>query len=196
MNKIGMITLGAAIILGGSIGFGAINQGFAQENDSKKVESKASNELIGIEKAKAVALEQVDGIVESVELEKDDGQTYYEVDIDQGNKDFDIDVDAYTAKIIKIDESHHDDDDNDDYEVHASAATKGSLISEKEAIAIAKKNITGEVIEIELDEDDGRYEYEMELKTSNGEAEITIDAKSGKVLELENDDDDDDRYED
>ena len=101
MNKIGMITLGAAIILGGSIGFGAINHGFAQENDSKKVESKASNELIGIEKAKAAALEQVDGIVESIELEKDNGQTYYEVDIDKGNKDFDIDVDAYTAKIIK-----------------------------------------------------------------------------------------------
>ncbi|MBZ5752080.1 PepSY domain-containing protein, partial [Metabacillus rhizolycopersici] len=162
MNKIGMITLGAAIILGGSIGFGAINHGFAQENPSKTVESKASHELIGIEKAKAVALEQVDGIVESIELEKYNGQTYYEVDIDKDNKDFDIDVDAYTAKIIKIDESR----DDDDYEVHASAATKGSLISEKEAIAIAKKNITGEVVEIELDEDDGRYEYEMELKTS------------------------------
>lgn len=186
MNKIGMITLGAAIILGGSIGFGAINHGFAQENPSKTVESKASHELIGIEKAKAVALEQVDGIVESIELEKYNGQTYYEVDIDKGNKDFDIDVDAYTAKIIKIDESR-DDDDDDDYEVHASAAT-GSLISEKEAIAIAKKNITGEVVEIELDEDDGRYEYEMELKTSNGEADITIDANSGKVVELENDD--------
>ena len=191
MNKIGMITLGAAIILGGSIGFGAINHGFAQENDSKKVESKASNELIGIEKAKAVALEQVDGIVESVELEKDDGQTYYEVDIDKGNKDFDIDVDAYTAKIIRIDESHDDDDDDN---VKASATTKGSLISEKEAIAIAKKNIAGEVVEIELDEDDGRYEYEMELRTSNGEAEITIDAGSGKVLELEIDEDD--RYDD
>jgi uncharacterized membrane protein YkoI len=62
------------------------------------------------------------------------------------------------------------------------------LISEKEAIVIAKKNITGEVVEIELDEDDGRYEYEMELKTSNGEADITIDANSGKVVELENDD--------
>ena len=191
MNKIGMITLGAAIILGGSIGFGAINQGFAQENDSKKVESKASNELIGMEKAKAVALEQVDRIVESVELEKDDGQTYYEVDIDKGNKDFDIDVDAYTAKIIRIDESHDDDDDDN---VKASATTKGSLISEKEAIAIAKKNIAGEVVEIELDEDDGRYEYEMELRTSNGEAEITIDAGSGKVLELEIDEDD--RYDD
>jgi uncharacterized membrane protein YkoI len=194
MNKIGMITLGAAIILGGSIGFGAINHVFAQEDHSKKVETKAANELIGIEKAKAVALEKVDGIVESVELEKDNGQTYYEVDIDKDNKDFDIDVDAYTAKIISIDESH-DDDDDDNHEVHASAATKGSLISEKEAITIAKKNIEGEVVEIELDEDDGRYEYEMELKTAQGEAEITIDAKSGKVVELENDDDDD-QYED
>lgn len=188
MNKIGMITLGAAIILGGSIGVGTINHGFAQENHSKTVGSKASHEIIGIEKAKAVALEKVDGIVESIELEKYNGQTYYEVEIDKGNKDFDIDVDAYTAKIIKIDESRDDDDDNDDYEVHASTATKGSLISEKEAIAIAKKNITGEVVEIELDEDDGRYEYEMELKTSTGEADITIDAKSGKVVELEHDD--------
>ena len=181
MNKIGMITLGAAIILGGSIGFGAINHGFAQENDSKKVESKASNELIGIEKAKAVALEQVDGIVESIELEKDNGQTYYEVDIDKGNKDFDIDVDAYTAKIINIDESRDDDDDNDDdYEVHASA-TKGSLISEKEAIAIAKKNIPGEVVEIELDEDDGRYEYEIELRLQMARQISRLMLKVGKL---------------
>lgn len=197
MKKIAMVTLGAAIILGGSIGFGAINHGFAQEDNTKKVESKAStsNELIGIEKAKEAALQKVDGIVESVELEKDDGRTYYEVDIDKGDKDFDIDVDAYTAEIIRIDESDDDDDDRyDDDNVKTSAATKGSLISEKEAIAIAKKHITGEVVEIELDEDDGRYEYEMELRTSNGEADITIDAKSGKVVELEHDDDD--RYDD
>ena len=70
-------------------------------------------------------------------------------------------------KSLSIDESRDDDDDDDDdHEVHASAATKGSLISEKEAIAIAKKNIPGEVVEIELDEDDGRYEYEIELKDS------------------------------
>jgi uncharacterized membrane protein YkoI len=189
MKKIVTITLATAIVLGGSI---AINHGYAQEDDKQKAEVKQTNELIGIEKAKAAALEKVDGTVESVELERNNGQTYYEVDIDKEQKDYDIDVEAYTAKILKVDENR-DDDDDDDLEMQVFASTKGSIILEEEAIAIAKKNITGEVVEIGLDEDDGKYEYEMEFKTAQGGADITIDAQSGKVVELEiNDDDNDD----
>jgi uncharacterized membrane protein YkoI len=185
MKKIVTFTLVTAIVLGGSI---AINHGYAKEDNQKKVEDKQTNERIGIEKAKAVALEQVDGTFESVELNRDNGQTYYEVDIDKDNKEFDIDVDAYSAEILKVEEKR-----DDDYrEVKASTSSKESIISEEEAMTIANKNITGEVVKIELDEDDGRYEYEMQVKTAQGEAEITIDAHSGKVVELEIDDNDDD----
>lgn len=188
MKKIVTITLATALVLGGSI---AINHGYAQEDDQKNTETAQAKERIGIEKAKTAALKEADGTVESVELEKDNGNTYYEVDINKDNKEYDIDVDAYSAKILNVKESQ-DDDDDDDREDQASTVTKEAIITENEAIAIAKKNITGELIEIELDEDDGRYEYDMEFKTTKGEAEITIDAHNKNVLELENDDDDDD----
>ncbi|HWO97657.1 MAG TPA: PepSY domain-containing protein [Bacillus sp. (in: firmicutes)] len=191
MKKLVPITLAAALILGGSM---AVKHGFAQNDDQQKVEAKQTEEAIGIEKAKAAALKQVNGTVESVELESKNSQTYYEVDIDKDKKDYDIYVDAYTAEILKVEENNFDDDDRDD---QVSATTVEGLLSKQEAMAIATKQVTGEVVKIELDEDDSRYEYEMELKTDKGEADITIDAKTGKVLELELDDhDDDERYDD
>lgn len=190
MKKLVPITLAAALILGGSM---AVKQGFAQKDDQQKVEVKQTNEAIGMEEAKAAALKQVNGTVESVELESKNGQTYYEVDIDKDKKDYDIYVDAYTAEILKVEENNFDDDLDD----QISTKTTEALLSQQEAMAIATKQITGEVVKIELDKDDGRYEYEMELKTDKGEADITIDAETGKVLELELDDhDDDDRYDD
>jgi uncharacterized membrane protein YkoI len=190
MKKLVPITLAAALILGGSM---AVKQGFAQKDDQQKVEVTQTKEAIGMEKAKAEALKQVNGMVESVELESKNGRTYYEVDIDKDKKDYDVYVDAYTADILKVEESTFADDRDD----QVSAATLEGLISQQEAMAIAIKEIAGEVVKIELDKDDGRYEYEMELKTDKGEADITIDAENGKVLELELDDhDDDDRYDD
>jgi uncharacterized membrane protein YkoI len=183
MKKMVTITLAAAVVLGGSI---AVNHGFAKEDNQNKVETAQTTNQIGIDKAKAAALEKVDGTVESVELE--DGQTYYEVDIVKDKKEFDVKVDAASAEILNVKESR-DDDDDDDRDITANA--KDVKITEEEAIAIANKNITGEMVKIELDEDDGRYEYEIEFHTTKGEADITIDATDGKVVELEQEDQDD-----
>ncbi len=189
MKRLVPITLAAALILGGSL---AVKQGFAQKDDQQKVEVKQTNEVIGMEKAKAAALKQVNGTVEGIELESKNGRTYYEVDIDKDKKDYDIYVDAHTADILKVEENGFDDDRDD----QVSTTTLEGLLSEQEAMAIATKQVAGEIVKIELDKDDGRYEYEMELKTDKGEADITIDAETGKVLELELDDDNDDRYDD
>ncbi|MDQ0245183.1 putative membrane protein YkoI [Bacillus fengqiuensis] len=189
MKKLVPITLAAALILGGSM---AVKQGFAQKDDQQKVEVKQTNEVIGMEKAKAAALKRVNGMVESIELESKNGRTYYEVDINKDKKDYDIYVDAYTADILKVEENNFDDDRDD----QVSTPTTEALLSQREAMAIATKQGAGNVVKIELDEENGRYEYEMEVKTDKGEADITIDAETGKVLELELDDDNDDRYDD
>lgn len=189
MKKLIPITLAAVLILGGSM---AVKQGFAQKDDQQKVEVKQTNEVIGMEKAKAEALKQVNGMVESVELESKNGRTYYEVDIDRDKKDYDVYVDVYTAEILKVEENNFDDDRDD----QVSTTTTEALLSQQEAMAIATKQVTGKVVKIELDQDNGRYEYEMEVKADKGEADITIDAETGKVLEVELDDDTDDRYDD
>lgn len=175
MKKLMTISLAAVVILGGAV---AINHSYAQEN----------NETIGIDKAKEAALKKVDGVVESVELENQNGLPVYEVEIDKDQKDYELYIDATTAKINRVDEKV--DDDNDD-DVNSKNVSNKAIITEKEAIEIAKTKIDGELHEIELDEDDGRYVYDMEFKTSSGEAEITIDAETKEILEFELDDQDD-----
>ncbi|WP_175638998.1 PepSY domain-containing protein [Metabacillus schmidteae] len=178
MKKIITFSLAAAVVLGGAV---AINHSYAQEN----------NETIGIDKAKEAALKKVDGVVESVELENRLGQPVYEVEIDKDQKDYDLYVNATTAEISKVEEKIDDDNDDDD-NINANKLSSKSLITEKEAIEIAKTKINGELNEIELDEDDGRYVYDMEFRTSTGEAEITIDAETKEIVEFENDNDNDD----
>ncbi|MBU7592296.1 PepSY domain-containing protein [Metabacillus halosaccharovorans] len=176
MKKLMTISLAAVVVLGGAV---AINHSYAQENNDK----------IGIDKAKEAALKKVDGVIESVELENRNGQPVYEVEIDKDQKDYELYIDATTAEINRVDEKIDDDDDNDDS--NAKNVSNKSVITEKEAIEIAKTKIDGELHEIEFDEDDGRYVYDMEFKTSSGEAEITIDAETKEVLEFELDDQDD-----
>lgn len=176
MKKLMTISLAAVVVLGSAV---AINHSYAQEN----------NETIGIDKAKEAALKKVDGVVESVELENQNGQPVYEVEIDKDQKDYELYIDATTAKINRVDEKV--DDDNDDDDVNSKNVSNKAIITEKEAIEIAKTKIDGELHEIEFDEDDGRYVYDMEFKTSSGEAEITIDAETKEILEFELDDQDD-----
>lgn len=175
MKKLMTISLSAVVVLGGAV---AINHSYAQEN----------NETIGVDKAKEAALKKVDGVVESVELENQNGQSVYEVEIDKDQKDYELYIDATTAKINRVDEKV--DDDNDD-DVNSKKVSNKAIITEKEAIEIAKTKIDGELHEIELDKDEGRYVYDMEFKTSLGEAEITIDAEVKEILEFELDDQDD-----
>ena len=143
MKKTVTIALAAVIVLGGSI---AINHGYAQEDQAKK-EAEINSKYIGIEKAKTIALEKVDGTVKSVELESDDGQIYYEVDIEQKSMDFDIDVDAVTGKIIKVDEEQDDDNNNnnndndndDDVETHETTNSTNLYYQKKKPLKLPKR---------------------------------------------------------
>src|SRR5699024_8831925 len=138
--------------------------------------------LISIEKAKEIALLEQDGYIDDIELETDDGYTYYEVEIENRDEDYDIYIDAYTGEVLKIEKDDHDDHDNKNNKAFES------IISADEAMKIAIEAVGGKVSEIELDEDDHRYEYEIDVKTNDGEVEMTIDAVTGKILEQELDD--------
>ncbi|MCA1321759.1 PepSY domain-containing protein [Bacillus tianshenii] len=65
--------------------------------------------LITLEKAEEVALQEVKGTVESVELDRENGSHVYEVEVDTGKKNGDDDedvtvyVDAVTGKMLYVD---------------------------------------------------------------------------------------------
>lgn len=68
---------------------------------------------------------------------------------------------------------------------------KPTVIDVNQAIAIAKSQFNGTVIEAGLDEDDGRLIYEIELENGQEEVEIEVDAYTGEILLIEIDRDDD-----
>ncbi|MCQ6274471.1 PepSY domain-containing protein [Bacillus sp. V3B] len=189
-RKVFMGTLATALVLGGAFAVGATN------NESNLVEATNKNEMITVEEAGKVALQEVDGKVESIELESKRDKVVYEVEVEKGHIDYDVYVDAHTGELYSV---KQDDDFNDDnsitYEKVDLSAANGNLtqtnegtISQAEAVKFAEKAVNGKMHEIEKDEDDGFFKYEIELKTDRGEAEVEIDAVTGKILEVEFDD--------
>lgn len=178
------------LLLGGALGVSAVSE--------PKVAS--SNDLITMDKAAEIATKKVDGVVESINLEKEKGRLVYEVDFDgpYGDDDDDIEVyvDAVSGEVVKV----KNDDKNVSGTVKQTKSEQGTqktanskIITQEEAIAIATKDTPGKVIEVEYD--DG--EYEIEIHTDTHDVDFEIDARTGTILEKDVDRlDDDDRYDD
>lgn len=154
--------------------------------------------MLTASQAKSIALKAVEGKVDDVDLERRNGQTFYEVEIDRkADPDASVRLDAYTGKILAV--INDDDDDDDDYRDNGTAETSSASASNQvkltavQASNIALKQVTGgKVTKVELDRDNGRYVYEIELRTTQGEADVDIDANTGKVLSVDQDFDDED----
>jgi uncharacterized membrane protein YkoI len=81
----------------------------------EKVSSKERKQVkISIEQARKTALERVGGTIIEEELEKEDGRIVYSIEIrDTNQKVFDVEVDAKTGEIVKVEEENDDDEDGD-----------------------------------------------------------------------------------
>lgn len=211
-HKLWIGSLSAAVLLGGSAvaASGNINGQPAPKVQSVTTQSAASTtpsvtsnqsstgKLLTIAQAKEIALKAVEGKVDDVDLERRNGQTFYEVEIDRkGSPDVNVRLDAYTGKILAI--VNDDDDDNDNENRGAAGSSSSTAVSNQvkltaaQASNIALKQVSGgKVTKVELDREHGRYVYEIELRTAQGEADVDIDANTGKVLSVDQDFDDED----
>ena len=168
----------AGLIVGGATFVGASDDASEAEvkTDSQVIEmenNRETKEMLSVEKVKEIALSKYDGHIEHIELDHDDGLTYYEVEIEDGDAEYELAVEAFTGEI-----------DDDEF----MRNSLDEVISFEAAEKIAVEHFGGNLIDIELDEDDGHYEYEMELMTERGEVELTIDAVTGEIIESELDD--------
>lgn len=76
---------------------------------TSKTTNNSHNGYIGIEKAKQIALSKVPGgTVVKVKLDKDDGIAVYEVEIIKGYYEYEIEIDARTGEILKIEKDYDD----------------------------------------------------------------------------------------
>ena len=146
---------------------------------------------ISADEAKTIALEAAGGgEVREMELDRDDRE--YEFEIRGESGEVDVKIDAKSGKVLKTERDDQDDDrddKDDDRDDDDRQAAPSNLISQDEAIQIAKSKAgsAAEVIEAELDEDDGRWHYELELRDDKFEYEVDVDAENGDIIDFEKD---------
>ncbi|GIN63620.1 hypothetical protein J27TS8_36130 [Robertmurraya siralis] len=180
-KKIIIFGVAGLLLLGGSLGVSAVSE---QQSNEKL---QPNENLLSIDKVKEIAAAEVNGVIESVELDKKQGRLTYEVEIDGGygdDDDIEVYVDAYSGEVLKV---KYDDDDRIVTSTAKgtkteSAHTKtinGKVLTQEEAIAIATKDTPGKVVDVEYD--DG--EYEIEIHTDTHEVDFEIDARTGVILE-------------
>ena len=102
-------TLSAALVFGGAFAVGASNN-----DDVSKVDAKANNAktFLSLDEVKKIALQEVNGVVEDIELENESNKAVYEVDIEKDDIDYDLYIDAYSGEIYSVERDDHNDDDN------------------------------------------------------------------------------------
>lgn len=92
-----------------------------EDDDSPEMQAKLAKEAkISIEQARATALERVAGKITEEEIEMEKGVLVYSIEIrDANGKTHDVEVNAKTGEIVRVEEENDDDEDDDD-----SAAAK------------------------------------------------------------------------
>lgn len=97
----------------------------SSSNGSVKSESAASNSagaatrtLLTKEQVKKIALDTVTGTIIEIDLDKDDGVVKYEVDVRTAQGKAELDIDAYSGKVLsqKLDDDDDKYDDDDSYD--------------------------------------------------------------------------------
>lgn len=175
MKKWMILIVIAGVITAGGVALASDGVGTPTSGSAESTEATA-NEMITLQEAKEIALQEADGIVKEVQLEKDDGKYYYEVDIHDGTFEYEIDVDAFTGEIIDFEK------DSDGKNI----GKYGDIISMDEAIKIAQEEAPHAFfVEVELDEDDGRVMYEIDMLDDEFKYELDIDASTGEIVDIE-----------
>ena len=147
-----------------------------ERDDDTSSDSPSSQEVIGLERAIAIALERVGGgTVTEFEYDRDDAE--YEVEISFNGREYDVEIDAFTGEIKKF-EWERDDD------AFSGAPSNQTVIGRDKAIEIALAKVGGgTIVEFEYDRDDA--EYEIEIIFEGYEYELEIDAFTGEIKDFE-----------
>ncbi|MBD7970001.1 PepSY domain-containing protein [Paenibacillus gallinarum] len=174
--------LSAALVIGGAAAYtGGESTVEASQLSSAPTSTSTSttSKMITVQQAKEAALKEVQGTIDDIDLEKENGKVYYEVEIESAKADATVLIDAYTGKVLTV---------NQDLDFEVTASDADVKISLEKATQIALKELdNSKVISTELDLDDGRYEYEIELVNNKYETDVTIDANTGDVLSVDTD---------
>ncbi|MBH0156341.1 PepSY domain-containing protein [Fictibacillus sp. 5RED26] len=191
MKKLTKIIAGTVLV--GGIGLGTYT--YVENTPS----AFAAKNVISEKQAKDIALEKTKGgTITEMELDRDGLKDKYEIEVYNGEKEYDLDIAAETGKISKIEEGMKDQDDNDDDgdddnnsgDDNDSSDRDDQIdpakikITSEQAQSIALKKVSGTIKEMSLDDD---YVYEFEIQKDGKDVDVNVDAVTGEAVVDEND---------
>lgn len=186
MKKLTKIIAGTVLV--GGIGVGTYT--YVENTPS----AFAAKNVISEKQAKEIALEKTKGgTIAEMELDRDGLKDKYEIEVLNGDKEYDLDIAAETGKISKIEEGMKDQDDNDDDgddDKNSDDDNERSdrddqidlakiKITSEQAQSIALEKVSGTIKEMSLDDD---YVYEFEIQKDGKDVDVNVDAVTGEAV--------------
>ena len=148
----------------------------------------ATNNYIGVEKAKAIALKDANvsgATFVTAKLETEDGVKVYDVEFYEGNVEYDYEIDAITGKILEKDkdiENYTIPQNNTNNDNTNNATDIG--IEEAKEIAVKDAKVSDVIFtKAKVDYEDGVKVYDIEFRKGNIEYEYEIDVETGNIRE-------------
>ncbi len=209
MNKKNFLAGFAAVALAGLFVFGF---GGAQAVKAAAPETVAAQSVEGcitVKEAKQEALndagvKESDAVFKQAKLDTDDdtGIVKYEVDFFANDKDYEYDIDAVTAKIIKTDVDRMDAEDYQEMKALQAAEAEKKAAAEKKSgseeiteqkaleIALNQAGLTANDVSyadthLDFDDDTGITKYDVEFRAGMKEYSYEINSKTGEIVDFE-----------
>ncbi|SDD10009.1 Uncharacterized membrane protein YkoI [Melghirimyces thermohalophilus] len=85
-----------------------------KDKNDKKQQHPKGRQPISEAQAKQIALSQAEGTISEIELDRNDGRLVYEVEVEDGQQETDMEIDAYTGKVLFMSMENDNGDDQDD----------------------------------------------------------------------------------
>lgn len=157
----------------------------SEESDEQSTEGSSDTiapEDINHDVGEAVdaASENFDGELVEVELDNEDDQWIYKVDMESESEEYEVRLSVDDLSVVDEQKENDDDFDTDEH------FSYGDAIPAEEAVQTAMDETNGELEGWTLAKDDGQLEYEVDMKNGdNGDADVTINAESGEMMEMD-----------
>lgn len=78
------------------------NSGEITSEDKRSIEKDTQQVKLTEVQARKIALDEINGKIEDIELEEDDGHVFYEVEMDAKEQEAVIQIDAFTGEILSV----------------------------------------------------------------------------------------------
>lgn len=169
------IILGALVI--SSLGFAT--KGYYIRNSVKLTEEKAKE--IALKHANATT----NAIVTGTKLDREHGRYVYEVEIYDGNTEYDYEIDAETGDV-----TYYSKEMSESITVNSIGFENNQdYLSMEKVMEIIRKKVNGatekDLVEFHKDIEDGRAVYEGKIIINNKKYEFEVDAKTGEIISWE-----------